>query len=502
MEILLILIRLILFAVFMLAGIGKLLDLKGSEKAVKEFGTPEELAKFFAVALPFAEIVFAVCLLFAETSWLGAIGALILLLSFTGGMIWQLAQGNAPDCHCFGAIHSEPVSKKSLIRNIIFALLAFVLILSGKNNQGASIFDSSTNNSEGSFMSLILGLATVGLLAATVFYLKRISEQQTQIMRRIEILEVTALDGGREIKREDLTDPHDGLMIGSPAPDFILPDVNGREVSLENLLLQAKPLLFFFVSPTCKPCAALVEEIETWQTELKGKVNFVFISNGNVKDNLDKFAGKNLKQVLLQKDKETAAKFSAQWTPTAVLVNRDGTVASHTAVGDKAIRHLIEQIKAKIDDPDVLLISDENGATKLGAFLPEFSQTDVFENNISSEDLRGRRTLVTFWSLSCGYCDRMLEDLRDWDKTKGADEPHLLVLSEGEPEPHRKLDIQSPIVLDKDRKISKELGMSGTPSAVLINENGKIISEIAVGADKIWKLLGRSPKSKVESAKS
>uniref|UniRef100_UPI002931B8BF peroxiredoxin family protein n=1 Tax=Clavibacter michiganensis TaxID=28447 RepID=UPI002931B8BF len=59
------------------------------------------------------------------------------------------------------------------------------------------------------------------------------------------------------------------------------------------------------------------------------------------------------------------------------------------------------------------------------------------------------------------------------------------------PEPHRSLNLQSPIVLDKDRKISKELGMNGTPSAVLINEDGKIVSETAVGADNIWTLIGK-----------
>ena len=132
MEVLLLLIRIFLAAIFAVAGVGKLLDLEGSEKAVKAFGTPDEFAKFFAIALPFAEIVFAVCLLFTSTSWLGAIGATILLLSFIGGMIWQIAQGKAPDCHCFGAIHSEPVSKKSLIRNIIFALFSFFLVAQGR----------------------------------------------------------------------------------------------------------------------------------------------------------------------------------------------------------------------------------------------------------------------------------------------------------------------------------------------------------------------------------
>ena len=491
MDIVLLLIRLILFAIFAFAGIGKLLDLKGSEKAVKEFGTPEEFAKFFAVALPFAEIVFAVCLLFVETAWLGATGALILLLSFIGGMIWQLAQGNAPDCHCFGAFKSEPVSRKSLIRNIIFAMLAFVLILSGKNNQGASIFDS-TNIREGNFMSFIIGLATVGLLAAVVFYLKKISEQQTQIMRRMEILELTALDG-KEILREEVAHPTEGLPIGSPAPDFSLPDVNGKDVSLKNLTAQGKPVLFFFVSPTCNPCAGMLPEIETWQNELKEKLNFVFISSGNARENLDKLAGETLKQILLQKDRETILDFGAQWTPTAILVNADGTIASRAAVGDKAIRELMEMIKTQINEAGLLLIAngDHRLTEKLGDDLPEFFETDVFDKIVASQDLRGKKTLVAFWSLTCGFCTKMLDDLRDWDKTKGADEPNLLVISQGETELHRQLNLQSPIILDEDRRISKELGMSGTPSAVLINEDGKIVSETAVGAENIWTLIGK-----------
>jgi hypothetical protein len=35
------------------------------------------------------------------------------------------------------------------------------------------------------------------------------------------------------------------------------------------------------------------------------------------------------------------------------------------------------------------------------------------------------------------------------------------------------------------------MGMFGTPSAVLIDENGIIATETAVGASNIWALLGR-----------
>lgn len=341
-------------------------------------------------------------------------------------------------------------------------------------------------------MSYILGLAMVGLLAAVVLYLKKISEQQTQIMRRMEMLELTAL-GGKDVVREDVAPPTEGLPIGSPAPEFSLPDVNGKAVSLKNLTAQGKPVLFFFVSPTCQPCAAMLPEIEAWQNELKGKLNFAFISSGAAKENLDKLAGETLKQILLQKERETALAFGAPWTPTAILVNADGSVASRAAVGDKAIRELVEMIKAQIGESEILLIpnGDRRLTEKLGDDLPEFFETDVFDKIVASQDLRGKKTLVTFWSLTCGFCDRMLDDLRDWDKTKGANEPNLLVISQGETEPHRQLNFQSPIILDEDRRISKELGMNGTPSAVLINEDGKIVSETAVGAERIWSLIGK-----------
>jgi len=495
MEIILLLIRIILCGIFALAGIGKLLDLKGSEKAVKDFGVPEDLAKPVSVLLPIAEIFIAILLLFVQTSWLGAIGGFLLLLVFIGGMIFQMAKGNAPDCHCFGQIHSEPVGAKSLIRNAVFATLAFVLIISGRENQGLSLFDSSINYSEGNFMTLILSLATVGLLAAAVYFLKLISEQQTQIMRRIEILELTSHDG-KEIERENLSNPHDGLPIGASAPDFELPDINGRNVAFEHLLMSGKPMLFFFVSPNCSPCTALLPEIEAWQKEFDDKINFVFISSGKAKENSDKFVGANPKQILLQKDREVSKLFGAQWTPTALLINADGTIASHVAAGDAAIRELIEKTKAKNLEEKFLFVANGNGngngkPPKIGEVIPEFSMEDLQGSVISHKDFQGRKTLVAFWSLTCPHCVNMMEDLREWEKQKGQDEPDLVVFSDGEIEAHRNLNLKSPILIDKEYKIAEKLGMNGTPSAVLVNEGGRIISETAAGASQIWALVGK-----------
>jgi thioredoxin-related protein len=227
-----------------------------------------------------------------------------------------------------------------------------------------------------------------------------------------------------------------------------------------------------------------------WQNELKDKINFVFISSGNDKDNLEKFGG-GAKQILLQKNKEVSELFGAQWTPTVLLVNSDGTIASYLAAGDKAIRELIDKIKSKTFADESVFISNGDGAALLGTQLPEISQADVNGKNIASKDLLGKKTLVTFWSMTCPFCVNMLDDLRDWDESKDMGEPNLLVISEGDIEANRSMNIQSPVILDTNRNISKKLGMKGTPSAVLIDENGKIVSETAVGANQIWTLLGK-----------
>ena len=42
-------------------------------------------------------------------------------------------------------------------------------------------------------------------------------------------------------------------------------------------------------------------------------------------------------------ERELADAAKAQWTPTAVLVDANGRIASHTAAGDNAIRDLVEK---------------------------------------------------------------------------------------------------------------------------------------------------------------
>jgi peroxiredoxin len=489
MDAILLLIRLTLFAVFALAAVGKFLDLKGSEKAVRDFGVPEDFSKFFAIALPFAEAVFALCFLFVSTSWVGALGGLILLLSFVGGIVWQMAQGRAPDCHCFGQIYSEPVGGKTLVRNVVFALLALILVASGRNDQGLSVTDGGSET-----MQLILIFIAVALASAAIFYLRKVLDNQTLILRRLEMIEVISREGV-PLERSDAGHPHDGLPIGSPFPEFELLDTANRVVTLSNVLSDGRPSVFFFVSPTCEPCRAMLPEMETWLAELGDRVNFVFLSSGTAEANREKFAGAFVDEIVLQENREVAEAVRARWTPTAVFVRADGTIGSHLAAGDAAMRELIQGLRDEnVSDRDLYFVSDSvNGdrQPKIGEYLPEFSLKDIKGNEVTASDLRGKKTVAVFWSPSCPHCASMMKDLKAWDESRRVSDPHLIVFSDGSKEEHEPFDLNSPVVLDSGYKTAAQLGMFGTPSAVLLDETGRIITETGVGASNIWALLGK-----------
>ncbi|MEP6946721.1 MAG: MauE/DoxX family redox-associated membrane protein [Acidobacteriota bacterium] len=491
MEVLLLAFRLILAGIFGIAAAAKFADLGGSRKAMSDFGMPSSLTRPISIALPIAEVLISVFLLFLQSSWFAALAGAVLLTVFIAGMANQMIKGNAPDCHCFGQLHSEPVSYKSLIRNLVFLAPAVVLLVSGPSGQGISA--TSMNIEVTQLFAVLIGTA---MLAAAVFYLRKISAQQTQILRRIELLELISRDG-EHIQRQDAGDPRDGLPIGAPLPDFALPMIDGGIFSRLELLQAAKPTIMFFVSPTCSPCKALAANFDEWETELGGRVNFVFVSSGEADDNRNKFGSGTSRTVLLQKEREFAEAVHAKWTPTALFTDTHGKIASHVATGDMAIIELIDRVRASDLSQEYLHFTSagSNGIAskaELGSVVPSFSVNAINGENVSSEGLHGKSTLITFWSPTCPHCVKIIDEIKEWDLAKRPDEPALVLFSDGDPEVHRAIGLRSPIILDKDFALAATLGMYGTPSAILVNEEGKFASEIAIGAPNIWALIGRN----------
>ena len=487
MEVVLLIIRLVLFGVFALAGIGKLLDLEGSEKAVRAFGMGDPFARTFAVAIPLAEMIFAFCFLFVGMSWVGSIGGLILLTSFIGGMIWQIRQGNAPDCHCFGQMHSEPVGMKSLIRNFVIAGLAVVLVLSGRDRQGLALGDSNAHIAQNAaLVMIVMGIVVIAS------YLRRLLTENKGLKRRIELIEMLD-NGGQPIERDEAGDPLDSLPIGAQFPDFQLPDERGRIVTFEHLLADHKPKVFVFVGPKCEPCKQLLPEFKAWREEFKGSINFVFVSSGAAAENLERFGAEIGSGMLLQEKKELANLLYAKWTPTAIFVSADGLVAGHPAVGDTAIRDMVDRLRSEEFSAERFYLQNASkpGRIKIGQTVPDFSLADLTGNDVTKDFFRGTQTLAVFLSTTCTYCAGVVEQIREWEGSHTSNGTKVVVFSEGDRDLHVDFKLKAPVLIESGYTTAIKLGMFGVPSGVLVDENGMIASETAVGGPAIWSLLGR-----------
>lgn len=189
MDIALVTVRVLLAAVFLIAGLAKLADLAGSRRAMHDFGVPTKLSNPFGVLLPLAELAVAAALLLPPSAWWGVVGALALLLLFVVGIAFNLAHGRQPDCHCFGQLHSAPAGWPTLIRNLVLAAGAGVVIAFGRSTPALGVLDWVAPLSVPQRLEVLGGVAVLALLIGEGWLLFQVLSQQGRLLLRIEALE-------------------------------------------------------------------------------------------------------------------------------------------------------------------------------------------------------------------------------------------------------------------------------------------------------------------------
>src|SRR5215203_1407045 len=281
--------RLLLAAVFSLAGVAKLSDLEGSRKAIIEFGLPAVLASPLALLLPLAELGVGAALIPASSAWWGALGALGLLLLFLVCISVNLARGRKPDCHCFGQLHSAPAGWKTLARNGVLAAVAgFVLWEGYEGGAGPSAVAWLGALSTAQLLGLLGGVLVLVLLAGQWTFLVHLLRQNGRLLVRLEAVEATLAQGsGVVAPSENGTPVHqaEGLPVGSEAPEFSLSGLHGETLTLGALRSSGKTVMALFTDPGCGPCNALLPDVGRWQEEHAQKLTLALISRGEVEEN-------------------------------------------------------------------------------------------------------------------------------------------------------------------------------------------------------------------------
>jgi peroxiredoxin len=226
-----------------------------------------------------------------------------MLLVFAVAIAWNLARGRAPDCHCFGQLHSSPASLGTVARNLALAAVAgFAAVELGEP----------------------VAVAALGGVALAV-----LTPLSIAASRRDRAAGAGAVSGS------------EGLAVGTRAPGFRLPALQGLSVTLDSLLGRARPVLLVFTDSHCAPCAALAPRIASWQRELEVELTIAVIERRTADGSRIDAADHGRRNILLQRDSEIADTFGVEATPSAVLVAVDGTIASAVAAGSAEIEQLV-----------------------------------------------------------------------------------------------------------------------------------------------------------------
>lgn len=340
--------RATLAAIFTLAGFAKLRDGRGLSDSLAEFGLPAPIARAFGAVLPLAELVCGICLMTNRWAVAGACAAVVLLVLFTGGIALNLWRGGAPKCRCFGQMSASPVSWLTVLRNVALLLIA-VAIASHADPIPEDGFLFSGISPQALWGSSIGALAL--LLAASVWFLFRLLEQNGRLFLRLDAIEAKLVD----------REPELGLRTGHPAPRFALRSVDGSETSLASFEA-TRPILLLFTEPNCGACEVLQPELALWQRQHSTRITIVPISRGDPEANRRTISEYGIRNVLLQVDREVAQAYSITATPSGVLV-MNGRIASHVTPGAVAIRALVSRIvrQANLDATTPLGSPGEGG---------------------------------------------------------------------------------------------------------------------------------------------
>jgi thiol-disulfide isomerase/thioredoxin len=489
--------RALLALVFAVAGVAKLVDRSGSRQAMRAFGVPQRLSAPAAVVIPMAELAVAIALLPLATAVVGAVGAAVLLSAFGLAIAAAMIRREAPECNCFGQLHSSPAGWRTLARNAGLAAVAVFVIVEGRPRAGASavawLRGMTAEALAWGVTAIVLGVALVALS----WFGYQLLRQNGRILARLDELECR-LAGGEAVpplpESFDWERQAQGLPVGSTAPDFTLDSVDGGPRSLRSFSSAGHPTVLVFSDPGCVPCQAMLPEVAEWQRRSADALTVVMVSRGGVNANRAKAAEHGIRSVVVQRDREVAAAFEAFGTPSAVLISPDWSVASPVAPGAVAIGQLLSRHTAHVprDNPAPGGVPRSAAPARpaplgVGSTVPSLILPDLQGKLHDLAERRGSDELLLFWNPSCGFCQKMLADLRAWDASATPDDPELTVISAPGFLDDTGL-VGATMLVDVQGEAMALFGAYGTPMAVLVDERRHVSSPVVGGADAVFAL--------------
>lgn len=345
------------------------------------------------------------------------------------------------------------------------------------------------------------------LIAIGTWLAYQLVRQNGRILLRLEAIEQelgSDARGRAGAKRQEAG----GLPLGTVAPNFELPDLMGVRRKLSEF--RQKNVLLVFFNPQCGYCTKMAADLAALSTEGGDQRAVpVVVTTGDAEENRKLVEHHGIRcLVLLQEQMEVAAKYGAQGTPMGYRIDGAGRIASELAVGAEPLLRLATKPApdpiephaaangsaphAAKDDPSLARSRLNRSGLKAGVPAPDFRLPRIDEGELSLEDFRGERVLLVFSDPNCGPCDELAPQLQAIHLQRP--ELQVLVVSRRDLEANRAkataLGLTFPIVLQKQWEVSRQYAMFATPVGYLIDEQGILASNVAVGVAPVLALAG------------
>lgn len=337
------------------------------------------------------------------------------------------------------------------------------------------------------------------LLTAGTWLGYQLVRQNGRILLRLESIERRLAARPAEPRRE-----HEGLPVGSLAPDFELPDLAGNQHKLSEF--RGRHLLLIFFNPKCGFCTKIADDLAALPIEGGyGRAVPLVVTTGDADENRKLVEQHGIRcAVLLQQEMEVASQYRARGTPMGYRIDAEGRIASELTVGAEPLLDLatgsfsgVPEGHAhratsghKQPDPSLARSRLNRSGLKAGETAPEFTLPRIDGGELSLADLHGERVLLVFSDPNCGPCDELAPRLQDLHLQRP--DLQVLVISRRDPDATRTkadaLGLTFPVVMQKQWELSLKYGMFATPIGYLIDAEGVLLSDVAVGVEPILAL--------------
>ncbi|MCX5716047.1 MAG: TlpA disulfide reductase family protein [Candidatus Omnitrophica bacterium] len=122
---------------------------------------------------------------------------------------------------------------------------------------------------------------------------------------------------------------NEGVGIGNKAPDFTLPDISGKQVSLKDTIAANKATLLVFGATWCPYCRNEIPELKQLNSShAKKGLKILSVDIGESPKKVESFAKQQGIDytVLVDEDNRVASQYGVMGIPANILVDQSGEI--------------------------------------------------------------------------------------------------------------------------------------------------------------------------------